>query len=144
MQAGVSLLDTDVIPIFTIIALDIVITLRFSINCSTVICSPTELFAFKREASSETYGPRVYFPSYIFRSINQKTQKIPRCILFTFTLFYVLVFFYIYLYQISPLQVTVKGLTTPSSCWVQVFDCLCMCIDWGLSCASYWIDALVL
>ena len=69
------LLDKDVMPIFIIIALDIVITLRFSINCSTVICSPTILFSFNREASSETYGRRVYFPSYIFRSINQKTQK---------------------------------------------------------------------
>ena len=66
MQAGVGLLDTDVMPICIIIALDIVITLRFSINCSTVICSPAILFAFKREASSETYGPRVYFPSYLF------------------------------------------------------------------------------
>ena len=68
MQAGVDLLDTDVMPIFVIIALDIVITLHFSINCSTVICSPIVLFAFKREACSGTYGPRVYFPSYIFRS----------------------------------------------------------------------------
>ena len=33
------------------------------------------MFPFKREASSETYGPRVYFPSYIFRSIKPKTQK---------------------------------------------------------------------
>ena len=41
MQAGVGLLDTDVMPIFIIIALDIVITLRFSINCLTVICLPT-------------------------------------------------------------------------------------------------------
>src|SRR3989337_190181 len=75
MQAGVGLLDTDVMPICIIIALDIIITLRFSINCSTVICSPTILFAFKREASSETYGPQVYFPSYIFRSMYQKYQK---------------------------------------------------------------------
>src|SRR3989337_2530323 len=66
MQAEVRLLDTNVMPICLIIALDIVITLRFSINCSTVICSPTVLFAFMREASSETYGPRVYFPSYHF------------------------------------------------------------------------------
>ena len=29
---------------------------------------------------------------------------------------------FIYLYQISPLQVTVNGLTTPLSRWVQVFD----------------------
>ena len=41
MQAGVGLLVTDVMPIFMIIALDIIITLRFSINCSAVICSPT-------------------------------------------------------------------------------------------------------
>ena len=60
------LLDTDVMPIFMIIALDIVITLRFSINCSVVICSPTVIFSILREASSETYGPRVYFPSYNF------------------------------------------------------------------------------
>ena len=79
-------------PIFMIIALDIVITLRFSINCSAVICSPTVIFSILREATSETYGPRVSFhyiesllhhisfrstilQSFIFRSINQKTQK---------------------------------------------------------------------
>ena len=94
-------------PIFMIIALDVIITMCFSINCSTVICSPTVLFSFKREASSETYGPRVYFPSYIFRPINPKIPKI-------FTLSF------IYLYHILPLQVTVKGLTTPLSHWVQV------------------------
>jgi hypothetical protein len=40
--------------------------------------------------------------------------------------------------------VTEKGLTTPLSRWVQVFDCLCRCIDWGLGYTSYWIDTLVL
>ena len=40
-----------------IITLDIVITLRFSINCSAVICSPTTICAILREATSETYGP---------------------------------------------------------------------------------------
>ena len=35
------LLDTDVMPIFMIIALDIFIIMRFSINCPTVICLPT-------------------------------------------------------------------------------------------------------
>src|SRR3989337_610995 len=109
---------------YIIIALDIVITLRFSINCSTVICSPTVLFAFMREASSETYGPRVYFPSYYF-------------LIYYFAIFYFQIYIpkkpkifyllFIYLYQISPLQVTVKGLTTPLSRWVQVFDCLCRC-----------------
>ena len=52
-------------PIFMIIALDIVITLRFSINYSAVICSPTVIFSILREASSETYGPRVYLLSYL-------------------------------------------------------------------------------
>ena len=40
--------------------------MRFSINCSTVICSPAIEYAILREATSETYGPRVYFPSYKF------------------------------------------------------------------------------
>src|SRR3989337_1053463 len=144
MQAGVGLLDTDVMPICIIIALDIVITLHVSINCSTVIRTPTILFAFKREASSETYGPRVYFPSYLFpiyyfaifyfQIYKPKNPKIFSYLLFSF----------IYLYQISPLQVTMKGLTTPLSRWVQVFDCLCRCIDWRLACISYRIDTLVL
>src|SRR6266511_2917028 len=66
MQNRFCLLDTDVMPIFMIIALDIVITLRFSINCLVVIRSPTVIFSILREACSETYGPRVYFPSYKF------------------------------------------------------------------------------
>ena len=86
MQAGVGLLDTDVMPICIIIALDIVITLRSSINCSSLNCSPIVLFAFKREASSETYGPWVYFPLYIFRSIYQKYPAAIHLLLFTFTL----------------------------------------------------------
>ena len=65
MQNHFGLLDTDVMPIFMIIALDIVITSPFSINCSTVTCLPTILFAILREASSETYGPRVYLLSYL-------------------------------------------------------------------------------
>ena len=64
MQAEVGLLDTNMMHIFMIIALDIVITIRFSVNGSTVICLPTILFAILREATSETYGPRVYLPSY--------------------------------------------------------------------------------
>ena len=91
MKNRFGLLDMDVMPIFIIIALDIVITLRFSINCSAVICSPTVEFAILREATSETYGPRVYFPLlfsyqlaislavyfaiFTFQSIQQKYQK---------------------------------------------------------------------
>ena len=112
-----------------------------SINCSTVICSPTIEFSILREATSETYGPRVYFPSYIFISINQKPQKHLAVIyLYLISLLFYLhhiSFYYFaiftfqsiqqkyqkylscYLYQISLLQVAVKGLTTPLSRWLQ-------------------------
>ena len=38
--------------------------MRFSINCLIVICSPTVDYAILREATSETYGPRVSFLLY--------------------------------------------------------------------------------
>ena len=129
MQNRFGLLDTDVMPIFMIIALDIVITLRFFINCSAVICSPTVLFAILREASSETYAPRVYFPSYKFPIYNISFRST------LFAMFYfpiykpkipkIFTLSFMYLYQISLLQATVKGLTTPLSHWVQV--CLIVC-----------------
>ena len=72
-QESVNLLRTWCL--YTWSCLDNLITMRFSINCSTVICSPTVLFAFMREASSETYGPRVYFCSCVFRFIYQNYQK---------------------------------------------------------------------
>ena len=125
---------------FIIIALDIVITLHFSINCSVVICSPTVLFAIMREASIETYGPGVYFPSYKFPiyyfaifDFSIYKPKIPK--IFTLS--------FIYLYQISLLQVTMKGLTTPLSCWVQVVW-LFVQVFGDLCVVSYWIDTLVL
>ena len=89
---SIGLLVLDVMPICMIIALDIVMTLRDSINCSTVIRSPTLILAITREASSEHYVPRVYFTSYIQ--------------IYKFTLLH-----------FSPsdltLQIIVKGLTTP-------------------------------
>ena len=64
MQAGVCLLVSDMIPIYMIIALNIVIKMLFSINCATVICSPTICYVFEREASSENYGPGSTFTYY--------------------------------------------------------------------------------
>mgnify|MGYP005835757733 CR=1 FL=1 len=94
----------DVMPMFMIIALDIVIIIHSSINCSAVICSPTILFAILREATSETYGPRVYFQSYKFLTYYFA--------IFYFTIYKPKIFTlpFIYLYQVSPLQVIVKGL----------------------------------
>ena len=51
---------------------------------------------------------------------------------------------FIYLYQISFLQVTVKGLTTPLLRWVQVCLIVCAGILGDLCVFSYWIDTLVL
>src|SRR5215216_1659549 len=71
------------------------------------------MLSFKREASSENYGPRVYFYHIILRSIKSKTQKYLAAIYLPLLYFALLLIFYTYLYQISSLQVTLKGLTTP-------------------------------
>ena len=61
MKDCFGLLVMDVMPIYMIIAMNNIITMYFSINYLTVICPSTLYFAFEREASSENYGPRVYF-----------------------------------------------------------------------------------
>ena len=112
------LLDTDVMPIFMIIALDIFITMHFSIYCSVVICSSIVIHAIMREATSETYGPRVSFLLYCISFI------IISCLLFCNIYFPIYITKYqkylsYYLYQILLSQVIVKGLTTPLSRWLQ-------------------------
>ena len=93
MQNRFGLLNMDVMPMFMIIALDIVITLRFSINCLAVICSPTVLFTILREACSETYGSESIFDHISFRSTILQYFTSP----------------FIYLYQISLLQGNCEG-----------------------------------
>ena len=91
MQNRFGLLDTDVMPIFVIIALDIFIIMRFSINCSVVICSPTVIHAILREATRKPMAPGslsyyisslllkshlvYYFANFTFQSIQKKYQK---------------------------------------------------------------------
>ena len=89
---SIGLLVSDVMPICMIIASDIIMTLRDSINCSTIIRSPTVILAIMREASSEHYGPRVYFTSYFQ--------------IYKFTLLH-------FRPSVLTLQLTVKGLKTP-------------------------------
>ena len=120
MQNRFGLLDTDMMCMFMIIALHIVITMRLSINCSTVIRLPTIILMLLREATSETYGPWVYFISYKFPIYNSRLLSIYFAI-FNFQSIqqkYQKILSY-YLYQISLLQVAVKGLTTPLSRWLQ-------------------------
>ena len=66
MQAGVGLLVTDVMPIYMIIP-------RYSHNYAQFYqlldsnsFTHHNTYAILREATSETYGPRVYSPSYKF------------------------------------------------------------------------------
>ena len=66
MQAGVGLLVTDVMPIYMIIP-------RYSHNYAQFyqlldsnLFTHRNTYAILREATSETYGPLVYFPSYKF------------------------------------------------------------------------------
>ena len=66
MQAGVGLLVSDVMPIYMIIP-------RYSHNYAQFyqlldsnFFTHRNTYAILREATSETYGPRVYFPSYKF------------------------------------------------------------------------------
>ena len=66
MQAGVGLLVADVMPIYMIMP-------RYSHNYALFyqlldsnLFTHHNTYAILREATSETYGPRVYFPSYKF------------------------------------------------------------------------------
>ena len=96
-------------------------------------------YAISREASSETYGPRVYVLSYLlsiylylhlyFLHLYQKYQK------------------YIYLIILSLLDLTFasgrEGIDNPFIALVVRF--LFVCVGARDSCvASYWIDTLVL
>ena len=116
MQAGVGLLVTDVMPIYMIIP-------RYSHNYSLFyqlldsnFFTHRNTYAILREATSETYGPRVYSPSYKFPIYFILLS-------FTFNLYHKntkkYLSYYYHLYQISLLQVAVKGLTTLLSRWLR-------------------------
>ena len=111
--------------LYTWSCLDNLIIIRFSISCSTVICSPTVILMLSREKplvksmAPGSISYHIFFQStficiFTFCIYIIKYQKI-------FILSY-------YLYQISLSQVTVKGLTTPLSRSCEVLVCLCRCV----------------
>ena len=114
MQNRFGLLVTDMMPIYMIMP-------RYSHNYALFyqlldsnLFTHRNTYAILREATSETYGPRVYllsckFPIYFTLQslLSIYIIKIPK------------IFISYYLYQISLLQVTVKGLTTPLSRWLR-------------------------
>ena len=118
--------------------------MRFSINCSTVICSPTIEFSILREATSETYGPGSIFHhinfmsiSYFYRSLflqsllfnlyNKNTKKIS------------------ILLSLSDLTLASgrEGIDNPFIALVARFLFVCAGTR-DLRVVSYWIDTLVL
>ena len=134
MHVGVGLLDTDVMPIFHNHCLEYRHNFVFFYQLLDSNLFTHRIICLWEKPLVKPMAPRSIFHhisfwstilrSFTFISINQKTQKY---FIFCLVLF-------IYLYQISPLQVIVKGLTTPLSCWVQVFDCLCR--YWWFACSS--------
>ena len=136
MQEGVGLLFTNVMPIFMIIALDIVITMRFSINCSTVICLPTICILPREKPLVKTMAPGSIFYHIIFRSTKPKTQKYLDAI-------YSYLFIWHSIYQSTtnlshvclPIlrRRTQKGLTTPLTRRVARFLFVCA----GTRCFAY-------
>ena len=136
MQNHFGLLVMDVMPIYMIIAMKNIITMRFSINCPTVICVPTVCYVSREMTLVKTMASGSTF-------IILEEPKLPCCIYFTF---YLLFNLYIYHYQIWSLQVmSSRGLTTLLHCprWVQVFALVCVGTVWlGFAWFSYWFDNL--
>ena len=122
MQAEVGLLDTDVMPIFMIVALDIVITLRFSINCSTVICSPTVILML----SWEKPLVKPMAPGSIFYHTSFQSTFI--CV-FTFCIYIIKYQKNIYLIILSLLDLTfasdLEGIDNPFIALVARFLIVC-------------------
>ena len=139
MQAGVGLLVMDVMPIYMIIP-------RYSHNYAQFyqlldsnLFTHHNTYAILREATSETYGPRVYSPSYKFpiyfilqSLLSIYIIKIPKI-------------FILLLLSLSDLTLVSdrEGIDNPFIALVARF--LFVCVGTRDSrVASYWIDTLVL
>ena len=139
MQAGVSLLVTDVMPIYMIIP-------RYSHNYSLFyqlldsnLFTHRNTYAILREATSETYGPRVYFPSYNFR-IYFTLQSLLSIYIIKIPKIFILL-----LLSLSDLTLASgrEGIDNPFIVLVARFLFVCVGTR-DLRVASYWIDTLVL
>ena len=143
MQAGVGLLVSDVMPIYMIIP-------RYSHNYAQ-LCqllnsnsfTHRKILMLLREATSETYGPRVYL-----HHINLPTLSYFRCFLLCF-------YFTLHLYHKNTKNIILsylsdltlvsdrEGIDNPFI--ALVVRSLFVCVGARDSCAaSYWIDTLVL
>ena len=103
--------------------LDILTTMRSSINCLAVICSPTVIHVIMREATSETYGPRVYL------------HHINLLLLSYFLCFLLCLYFTLHLYHKNIKNIILSylsdltlvsgliGIDNPYLCWLRGFIC---------------------
>ena len=114
MQNRFGLLVADVMPIYMIMPTYSHNYELFYQLLDSNLFTHRNTYAILREASSETYGSRVYllsykFPIYFYLHFYFPIYiiKIPKIFILSY-----------YLYQISLLQVIVKGLTTPLSRWL--------------------------
>ena len=139
MQAGVGLLVTNVMPIYMIMP-------RYSRNYSLFyqlldsnLFTHCNTYAILREATSETYGPRVYFPSYKF-PIYFTLQSLLSIYIIKIPKIFILL-----LLPLSDLTLVsdCEGIDNPYI--VLVARLLLVCVGTrDLRVASYWIDTLVL
>ena len=124
MQAGVGLLGSDVMPIYMIMP-------RYSHNYAQ-FCQllNSNLFAHRkirmllREATSETYGPRVYFSIIL---------------IFQYLVIFISFYFTLHLYHKNTKNIILSylsdltlvsdhvGIDNPLPRWLQGFICLCRC-----------------
>src|SRR5918994_7180642 len=85
MQAGVGLLVADVMPIYMIIPRCSHNYALFYQLLDSNLFTHRNTYDILREATSETYGPRVYSPSYkfpIYFTLQSLSLKIPKIFIF--------------------------------------------------------------
>ena len=137
MQNHFDLLVADVMPIYMIMP-------RYSHNYAlshqlldSNLFTHRNTYAILREATSETYGPRVYFPSYKFQSILFCNLYFPIYIIKIPKIFILL--------SLSDLTFASghEGIGNPFIVLVARFLFVCVGTR-DLRVASYWIDTLVL
>ena len=90
--------------------------MRNSVNCSTVICSPTlEILMLLREATSEIYGPRVYL-----HHINLHRFIIALLFLLCFLFYFASLYQKYYLSSLSDLTLVSdrEGIDNPLPRWL--------------------------
>ena len=145
MQAGVGLLVTDVMPIYMIMP-------RYSHNYSLFyqlldsnLFTHRNTYAILREATSETYGPWVYLPSY--KSSNTQLFLAPFILQSLLSIYIIKIpkIFILLLLPLSDLTLVSdrEGIDNPFIALVARF--LFVCVGaWGSRVVSYWIDTLVL